>query len=127
MTFASVFQSSVFISWLRSSSMLVGRTPSQSTRILNFFFTALLRALEFAGEKIIHHQRCDVSGNAKVLLGVIIVRVQAELDIIKPRINVLVELPFARVIRLELYVQAVVIGYAVFRRVHRRLSGKRMH
>src|ERR687888_1374039 len=79
MTFASVFQSSVFISWLRSSSMLVGRTPSQSTRILNFFFTALLRALEFAGEKIIHHQRCDVSGNAKILLGVIIVRVQAEL------------------------------------------------
>src|SRR2546423_210868 len=37
---------------------------------------SLLRALEFAGEKIIHHQRGDKSGDAKILLRIIIQHMQ---------------------------------------------------
>src|SRR5437764_12994122 len=84
-TFASVFQSSVFISLLKSSSILVGRLPSNSTRTLSFFFTNkclvlfLFGALELAGEKIIHHQRRDVGGDAKILLRIVVLHPQPEL------------------------------------------------
>src|SRR5260370_27205718 len=78
MTFASVFQSGVFISALKSWSIFVGLVPSKSTRTLSFFFT-LFGALELAGEKIIHHQRRDERGNAKILLRIVVVRVEPEL------------------------------------------------
>ena len=38
----------------------------------------LLRPLEFAGEKIIHHQCRDESGNTKILLWIIIQHMQSE-------------------------------------------------
>src|SRR6266481_8215988 len=80
MTFASVFHSLVFISSLRSSSILVGRTPSKRTRTLSFFFTRFLfGALEFAGEKIIHHQRRDVGGDAKILLRIVVLDAKTKL------------------------------------------------
>jgi hypothetical protein len=44
---------------------------------LSFFFT-LFGALEFAGEKIIHYQRGDKSGNAKILLRVVVMDVKRE-------------------------------------------------
>src|ERR1700726_2419104 len=78
MTFASVFQSLCFNSLLRSSSILVGRVPSKRTRTLSFFFT-LFGALELAGEQIIHHQRRDESGDAKILLRVVVEHVEPEL------------------------------------------------
>src|SRR6266446_6718877 len=78
MTFASVFQSSVFISLLKSWSILVGPMPSKTTRTLSFFFT-LFGALELAGEEIIHHQRRDESGDAKILLRIVIEHVEPEL------------------------------------------------
>src|SRR5207237_5925114 len=78
MTFASVFQSSVFISALKSWSIFVGPVPSKRTRTLSFFFT-LFGALELAGEEIIHHQRGDERGDAKVLLRVVVVHVECEL------------------------------------------------
>src|SRR5437016_9155383 len=78
MTFASVFQSSVFISLLKSWSIFVGLVPSKSTRTLSFFFT-LFGALELAGEEIIHHQRRDECGNAKILLRIVVVDVKSEL------------------------------------------------
>ena len=77
-TLASVFQSSVFISLLRSWSIVVGRMASKRARTLSFFFT-LFGALEFAGEKIIHHQRRDESGNAKILLRIVVQHMKAEL------------------------------------------------
>src|SRR6266404_5256276 len=78
-TFASVSHSSVFISSLKSASIGVGWTPSNKTRTLSFFFTALLRAFEFAGEQIIHHQRRDVGGDAKILLRIVVLDAQSEL------------------------------------------------
>src|SRR6266446_5276291 len=78
MTFASVFQSGVFISALKSWSIFVGLVPSKSTRTLSFFFT-LFGALELAGEEIIHHQRGDKSGDAKILLRVVVMHVEPEL------------------------------------------------
>src|SRR3954467_10483550 len=104
-TSASVFQSLVFNSSLKSWSTVVGLVPSNRTRTLSFFFMSysqsavirtgakrsrgvpqehlevfqrdasisldhdeLLRPLEFAGEKIIHHQCRDKSGDTKILL-----------------------------------------------------------
>src|SRR5712692_6900871 len=81
MTFASVFQSSVFISALKSWSILVGRAPSKRTRTLSFFFT-LFGPLEFAGEEIIHHQRCDERGDTKILLRIVVEH--AELELVAP-------------------------------------------
>src|SRR6266487_822085 len=78
MTFASVFQSSVFISALKSSSILVGRAPSKRTRTLSFFFT-LFGALELAGEEIIHHQRGDERGDSKILLRIVVEHMELEL------------------------------------------------
>src|SRR5712691_9167370 len=78
MTFASVFQSSVFISALKSWSILVGRAPSKRTRTLSFFFT-LFGALEFAGEEIIHHQRGDERTYSKILLRIVVEHVEFEL------------------------------------------------
>src|ERR1700736_267711 len=77
-TFASVFQSSCFISLVRSSSILVGRVPSKRTRTLSFFFT-LFRALELAGEKIIHDQRGDERTYPKILLRIVVQHVEPEL------------------------------------------------
>src|SRR6266404_8898438 len=77
-TFASVSHSSVFISSLKSASIGVGCTPSNRTRTLSFFFTPLLRPFEFAGKKIIHHQRRKVGGNAKILLRIVVLHAQAE-------------------------------------------------
>ena len=37
---------------------------------------SLLRAFESSGEQIIHHQRCNESGDAKILLGIVVVHVQ---------------------------------------------------
>src|SRR6266702_1021579 len=78
MTFASVFQSGVFISALKSWSIFVGLVPSKSTRTLSFFFT-LFGPLELAGEEIIHHQRSNESGDAKILLRIVVVRMEPEL------------------------------------------------
>src|SRR5260370_42349209 len=78
MTFASVFQSLCFISLLRSSSIFVGRMPSKSTRTLSFFFT-LFGALELAREEIIHYQRGDERGDAKILLRVVVEHVEPKL------------------------------------------------
>src|SRR5436190_9930239 len=78
MTSASVFQSFVFISLVKSWSSVVGLVPSKSTRTLSFFFT-LFGALEFAGEKIIHHQRGNESRHAKILLRIIIEHMQPKL------------------------------------------------
>src|ERR1700737_3853134 len=77
-TFASVFQSSVFISLLKTLSMVVGPLPSERTRTLSVFFT-LFRALELAGEEIIHHQRSDVRGDAKILLRIVVKHAEPEL------------------------------------------------
>ena len=77
-TFASVFQSSVFISSLKSWSIVVGRMASKRARTLSFFFT-LFGALEFAGEKIVHHQRRDKRGDAKILLRIVVQHVKTEL------------------------------------------------
>src|SRR5947207_7154875 len=76
-TFASVFQSSVFISLLRSWSILVGRMASNRARTFSFFFT-LFGALKLAGKKVIHHQRSYISGNAKLLLWIVVIRTKAE-------------------------------------------------
>src|SRR6266576_2094426 len=78
MTFASVCQSSVFISSLKSASIGVGCTPSNKTRTLSFFFTALLRALELPGEQIIHHQSCEVGSHSKILLRIVVLHPQAK-------------------------------------------------
>src|SRR3989442_7492644 len=78
MTFASVFQSAVFISLLKSWSIFVGRMPSKSARTLSFFFT-LFGALELTGEEIIHHQRCNERGDAKILLQIVVKHVEPEL------------------------------------------------
>src|SRR5207249_5804495 len=78
MTSASVFQSLVFSSFVKSWSSFVGLVPSKSTRTLSFFFT-LFSALEFPGEKIIHHQRRDECGDAKILLRVVIQHMQPKL------------------------------------------------
>ena len=50
---------------------------SKRARTLSFFFT-LFGALEFAGEKIVHHQSGDKSGNAKILLRVVVMHVKPE-------------------------------------------------
>src|ERR1700681_2980355 len=76
--FASVFQSSVFISALKSWSIVVGRMASKSARTLSFFFT-LFGALELAGEEIIHHQRRNESRDTKILLRVVVQHVESEL------------------------------------------------
>src|SRR6266480_3402564 len=78
MTFASVFQSGVFISALKSWSIFVGLVPSKSTRTLSFFFT-LFGALKFAGEEKIHHQRRNERGDAKILLRIVVMHVEPEL------------------------------------------------
>src|ERR1700757_2551010 len=78
-TSASVFHSFVFSSSLKSWSSLVGLVPSNRTRTLCFFFTGwLFRALEFAGEKIIHHQCRDESGDTKILLRIVIQHMQSK-------------------------------------------------
>src|SRR4029077_19726761 len=41
--------------------------------------------------------------------------------------RIFVELPLARVIGLELQIQTIVIGYAIFRCMHRFLSCQRFH
>ena len=51
---------------------------SKRARTLSFFFT-LLGALEFAGEKIVHHQSGDEGGNAKILLRIVVMHVKPEL------------------------------------------------
>src|SRR3989442_456102 len=83
-TLASVFQSSVFNSSLRSWSSVVGRIASNKARTFSFFFTrsedwGLLRAFESAGEQIIHHQRGDVGGHLQVHVPVGGFDVEAEL------------------------------------------------
>src|SRR5438552_2118478 len=78
MTFASVFQSAVFISLLKSWSIVVGRMASKSARTLSFFFT-LFGALELAGEEIIHHQRCDERAYSKILLRIVVEHMEPEL------------------------------------------------
>src|SRR6185437_11828380 len=78
MTSPSVFQSFVFISLVKSWSIVVGLVPSKSTRALSFFFT-LFGALEFSGKKIVHHQRGDKCRDAKILLRIIIEHVKPEL------------------------------------------------
>src|SRR4051812_28036945 len=77
-TFASVFQSSVFISLLRSWSIFVGRIASNRARTLIFFFT-LFGALELTGKKIIHHQRRDERGHAEILLRIVVQHEEIEL------------------------------------------------
>src|SRR3954468_23672583 len=77
-SFASVFQSSVFISLLRSWSIVVGRIASNRARTLSFFFT-LLGALELPGEEIIQHQGRDERGNPKILLRIVVEHEQIEL------------------------------------------------
>src|SRR6266550_323990 len=57
--------------------MVVGRMASKRARTLSFFFT-LFRALEFAGEKIVHDQSCDEGGNAKILLWVVVLHIKPE-------------------------------------------------
>src|SRR5436190_9220059 len=76
--FASVFQSAVFISLLKSWLIVVGRTASKRARTLSFFFT-LFGALEFAGEEIIHHQRRDERSDAKILLRIVVQHGKLEL------------------------------------------------
>src|ERR1700736_3203882 len=78
-TFASVFQSGVFISDEKSWSSVVGPAPSKRTRTLSFFFTPLLRPFKPAGKKIIHHQRGDERGDAKILLWIVVQDMQAKL------------------------------------------------
>src|SRR5580700_3516942 len=78
MTFASVFQSSCFISLLKSSSILVGRVPSKRTRTLSFFFT-LFGPFKLSGEEIIHHQRGNERGDAKILLRIVVQYVKPQL------------------------------------------------
>ena len=51
---------------------------SKRARTLSFFFT-LFGAFEFAGEKIIHHQSRDKSGDAKILLRIVVMHVKPEL------------------------------------------------
>src|SRR6266513_6437417 len=58
--------------------MVVGRMASKRARTLSFFFT-LFRALELAGEKIVHHQGSDKRRHAKVLLWVVIMHVEPEM------------------------------------------------
>src|SRR6266581_3692631 len=53
-------------------------TSSKMTRTLSFFFT-LFGTLELAGEEIIHHQRRDERGDAKILLRIVVVHVEPEL------------------------------------------------
>src|SRR5437868_15288833 len=77
-TLASVFQSSVFISLLRSWSILVGRIASNRARTLIFFFT-LFGALELAGEKVIHHQGGNERSHAEILLGIVVEDNEVEL------------------------------------------------
>src|SRR5205807_721482 len=70
----------VFISSLKSASIGVGWTPSKSTRTLSFFFTRFLfGALEFAGEKIIHHQRREIGGDPKILLRIVVLHAEPKL------------------------------------------------
>src|SRR3984893_6266313 len=186
-TSASVFQSFVFISLLKSWSILVGLVPSNNTRTLSFFFTnerllSLLGPLELAGEKIIHHQRGDERRHAKILLRIVVEHVELELvatvdqsreefvppefflipplanriqqspprpaqiraridpsragrrreklakiGIVEIRIRIFIEFPFARVIGLELDVQAIVIVDSILRRVRWRFAGQRLH
>ena len=76
--FFSVFQSSVFISALKSWSIVVGRTASKSARTLKFRFT-LFGALKLAGEKIIHDQRRDKRGDAKILLRIVVQHMETKL------------------------------------------------
>src|SRR5437763_17000367 len=57
--------------------MVVGRMASKRARTLSFFFT-LFRALEFAGEKIVHYQSGDKSGDAKILFRVVVMQVKPE-------------------------------------------------
>ena len=59
--------------------MVVGAMASNSARIFNFFFTELFGALEFAGEKIIHHQRRNERGDAKILLRIVVEHAEIEL------------------------------------------------
>src|SRR5262249_46697813 len=101
-TSASVFHSFVFSSSLKSWSTVVGLVPSNRTRTLSFFFiveesvaaslrearasptgrrlqirnAVSFRPLEFAGEKIIHHQCRDESGDTKILLRIVIQHMQ---------------------------------------------------
>src|SRR5437763_485900 len=77
-TLASVFQSSVFISLLRSWSILVARMASNRARTLSFFFT-LFRPLKFTGEKIIHHQSSDKGGDAKILLWIVVMDIEPKM------------------------------------------------
>src|SRR6478609_3536948 len=51
---------------------------SKSARTLSFFFI-LFAALEFTGEEIIHHQRGNERGNAKILLRVVVQDAKIEL------------------------------------------------
>ncbi len=51
---------------------------SKSARTLSFFFI-VLGALELPGEKIIHHQRRDERGDAKILLRIVVQHVEIEL------------------------------------------------
>src|SRR5689334_22591973 len=78
MTSASVFQSFVFNSLVKSWSTVVGLVPSKSTRTLSFFFKSF-GALEFPGEKIVHHQRCDKCRDTKILLRIVIEHVKPKL------------------------------------------------
>ena len=59
---------------------------SKSARTLSFFFT-LFGALELAGEEIIHHQRRNERGDAKILLRIVVEHAKIELvaAVDKPR------------------------------------------
>src|SRR5205807_10464601 len=43
-----------------------------------FPYTTLFRSLEFPGEKIIHHQRGDESGDPKILLRIVVEHVKSK-------------------------------------------------
>src|SRR5436190_696776 len=74
---ASVFQSSVFSSAVRSQFKGMGAPASNSARTLSFF-AMLFRTFEFSRKQIVHNQRGDVSRNLKVQSPVRF-RVQTEL------------------------------------------------
>src|SRR6266545_591621 len=95
MTSASVFQSFVFISLLKSWSTVVGLVPSNKTRTLSFFFTSF-GALEFAGEKIIHYQRRDKRRDAKILLRIVI-------EHMKPKLVAAARQPGKELVHSELF------------------------
>src|SRR5437868_6411629 len=50
-----------------------------------------------------------------------------QIGVVKVRISIFVKLPLERVIGLELEVQAIVVSWAILRRIYWRLPGQRAH